>query len=169
MTINSNNSKRVLTDIVLLAEKIAKEEGGQSFVYPEEQMFDLIEELCRSYLHEEADERKSIRDFIHEIKGGIRLPGLIYIVPNAIYAFIQSTAKRIRSKADGKLLEVGLAAASIEEGNMDSRDLFMSLKELHEAAEKVGIDSTAQFKVIIGISGNDGAKVLNSFLLSAKK
>ena len=164
-----SHSKRVLTDIALLAERIAKEEGGQSFVYSEKQMFDLIEEVCFSYLHEDAGGRQRIRDFIHEIKGGIRLPGLIYIVPNAIYAFIQSTAGRIRSKEDGKLLEIGLAAASIEEGRMDFRDLFMSLKELHGAAEKVGIDSTAYSKVIIGISGNEGAKVLNSFLLSAKK
>ncbi len=164
MTINSNNYERVLSDIALLADRIAKEEGGQSFVYPEKQMFDLIEELCFCYMNQDDANRKRIRDYIHDIKGGIRSPGLIYIVPNAIYGFIGSTAKRVRSKEDGELLDIGLAAVSIEEGVMDPRDLSFPLEDLLKAAEKAGIDSKAHIKAMIDKSGDVGAKILNNLL-----
>lgn len=156
--------ERVLADIVFLAERVAKEEVGQSFVYPDKKMFELIEELCLCYVGEDDAGRKRIRDFIHDIKGGIRSSGLIYVVPNAIYGFIGSIAKRVRSKEDGELLDIGLAAVSIEEGAMDPRDLSFPLEDLRKAAEKAGIDSTAHIKAMIDKSGDPGAKVLNNLL-----
>lgn len=159
-----DHARRVVADVAMLAEKIAKEEDGQSLVSPDNQMFALIEELCFCYLQEDDAGRKRIRDFIHDIKGGIRSPGLIYIVPNAIYGFIGSIAKRVRSKEDGELLDIGLAAVSIEEGVMDPRDLSFPLEELRKAAKKAGIDSTSHIKAMIGKSGGAGAQILNSLL-----
>ncbi|MFA6217604.1 MAG: hypothetical protein WDL87_08170 [Candidatus Omnitrophota bacterium] len=104
----SDYSRRILKNIVSLAERIAKEDNRQSSNHYDKQMFNLIEDLCFCYIREEDDGRKAIRNFIHKIKGGIQSPELIYVVPGAIYAFIRSVAKKIRTKEDGWLLEIGL-------------------------------------------------------------
>ena len=129
----------IMTEISLLAEKIAKEENVSSVANYDDEFFSLIEELCFCYINENDDGRKLIRNFISEIKGSIRFPGLIYVVPSTIYVFIKSIAKRICTKDDGSLLEIGLAAASIEEGRMDFRDLYVSLEELHKKVKEVDI------------------------------
>ena len=156
--------KQILTDIALLAEKIAREENDPYFVHPNKKMLGLIEDLSSYYLNVDNDGRKVIRTFISEIKGGIQLPGLIYIVPSTIYAFIKSLGKKIHKKDDGNLLKIGLAAASIEEGRMDTRDLLVSIEELYKSAQAVGIDVIPHFKFMIDKSGSEGSKILSDFL-----
>ncbi|MFA6217605.1 MAG: hypothetical protein WDL87_08175 [Candidatus Omnitrophota bacterium] len=46
---------------------------------------------------------------------------------------------------------------------MDFRDLLVSLKELHQEAQKSDIDSASYVKSMIGKSGDLGAKLLDGF------
>lgn len=151
----------VLIEIEEIATNLAKLNAKEMFLR-ENSLFPKFDELCQFYLQMDDDTRKEIRDYIHSIKGGVNLPYLIYVVPDALYSYIKELAKRIKSPEDENWLRLALAAASIEDAISDYRDLLVSLGELYLSCEKAGIDPNSYFQDIAQISGTN-ADLLRNF------
>jgi hypothetical protein len=148
------NMNKTLEEILIGIEEIATE-MAKNENYPNETrqgMFKRIESLCDFYMKADSSGREEIRQYILSINGAIKLPFLFYVVPNAMYAFINYAADNIKSVNDAKWFDYGLTAASIEEGILDSRDLVVGLGHLNEKAKKAGINTKEHIKSIMEIS-----------------
>jgi hypothetical protein len=104
----------------------------------------LLVPLCAFYIVAEKDHREAIRKAVRG-KGG---------VINCLCGAIQRGKERLHSSEDQEWLRFGLAAASIEDGGSDFRDILKALAELWVAAEKVGIDPKPHFQEIAKISND---------------
>ena len=60
--------------------------------------------------------------------------------------YVHHTAKKLRLTRDTKWLERGLVGASLENSGMDYRDTSLSLRNLYQAAEDIGIDPNPYFQ-----------------------
>ncbi len=171
--------KDVLLNIESLAGKL--ESGKKEITHPKlpgfpmpqydqndsENLQEKISVLCDIYLEMSESERKRARDFLANIKGGVRLPSLFYLIPYCLYDFIRVCAAKIKTNTDLHCLHLGLAAAAIEAGKMDFRDLFKSLGELFMAGERAGIDPVPHFMRIAELSDENGQKLIAHFHESA--
>lgn len=95
--------------------------------------------LTELFIAANSEQRQLIRD--HHEEQHDRLWELI--------AYIRRVARLIVTKDDVGHLKLGLAAAAIEGGRWDYRDLIVSLVILRFAAERVGIDHVPFFNEAI--------------------
>jgi len=65
---------------------------------------------------------------------------------NQFYGFIHYAAARLRATRDGRWIDLALAAAAIDGGLSDWRDLYVALGELWLAAESVHINPRSRFE-----------------------
>ena len=161
-----NKMEKKLENLLIEIEEIATEMAMDEN-YPAEtrqRMFEKLKSLCEFYLDSDSSGREEIRQDIHSIKGGIKLPSLIYIVPGAMYSFINYAADNIGSANGLKWFKLGLTAASMEEGILDSRDLSMALGYLNERAKKAGIKTKGHVEAMIKISTSKAAESLKILL-----
>ena len=154
-----------IEESLLVIETTATQIANNKMGYTE--LLEQLERLCERYLALDQPNRAAIRECIGSIKGGIHLPTLIYVVPNALYGCVSGAAERIKSREDVKWLRMGLAAASIEDARMDSRDLLLGLSDLYLSAEEAGIDPKPYFQEIASISAEAGQALLSTFHESA--
>lgn len=99
--------------------------------------------LAELYLQSNSEQRQLIRD---HFKGqDDRLWEMIF--------YVRRVAKLIKSEGDVKWLRLGLAAAAIQDGRVDFRDLSMSLSVLQYGAQRVGIDPYPFIDEAIEIAG----------------
>jgi hypothetical protein len=82
---------------------------------------------------------------------------------NAII-YMRRVARCIRSIADGPLLRLGLAAAALTEGRVDSHDLLISLAFLYHTAARVGINPAPHFATIAATARPQSQEALRAFL-----
>lgn len=111
-----------------------------------------LTELAKLYLASDSEQRKFIRAYFSGKEE--RLWELII--------YVRRIAKLITSAEDIKWLRLGLAAASIEAGRWDFRDLIVSLVILRFAAERVGLEPLPFFDEIIEISNPTMNDIFNN-------
>ena len=98
----------------------------------------FFEDLCRIYLDASCQERHLIRDALAGKKG----------VLNCLLGYVYESAEQVRATRNRRWLQIGLAAAAIQEGSYDYRDFLLALAELYVTAEEVGIDPKPEFEAI---------------------
>ncbi len=85
-----------------------------------------------------------------------------------LLGYVYNAAKELRSTRDVKWLERGLVAASLENSGRDSRDTYLSLNDLYQAAKDVGIDPNPYFKKAASLASRekprDGSTHLSALL-----
>jgi len=87
-------------------------------------------EFAELYIDADAPQRKQISDYF-----------AAHSLINDLYLYVRRIGKLIQSEQDSKWLQIGIAAAMIDGGRGDSRDLIVSLVLLRFAAEMHGIDT----------------------------
>jgi hypothetical protein len=107
---------------------------------------EALDELCALYLKADQDQRTLIRDSFED-KRRVRVYLHSYIGGRA--------ASRLRSTAEARWLDLGLAAASICDQKVDYRDLLIALGKLWLEAEEVGVAPARHFSAVGRISSGD--------------
>jgi len=100
----------------------------------------FFRDLCRIYFDASRRERRLIRDALADKKG----------VLNCLLGYVYESAEQVRATGNRCWLQVGLAAASLQEGGYDYRDFLLALAELYVIAEEVGIDPKPEFEAMGG-------------------
>ncbi len=111
-----------------------------------------LTELAVLYLASDSEQRKLIGAYFSGNEK--RLWELII--------YVRRIAKLITSADDVNWFRLGLAAASIEGGRWDFRDLIVSLVILRFAAERVGIEAVPFFDEIIEMSNPTTHSIFNN-------
>ena len=104
----------------------------------------LLDQLCNAYLTASSQEREQIRNAVSNKEG----------VLSVLVSRIRKAADDLRASGNQEDLLEGLAAASIENGQTDFRDLLVALAELYVAAEEVGIDPKPHFQTVARVSSD---------------
>jgi hypothetical protein len=86
-------------------------------------------EFAELYIDADAPQRKQISDYF-----------AAHSLINDLYLYVRRIGKLIQSEQDSRWLQIGIAAAMIDGGRGDYRDLIVSLVLLRFAAEIQGID-----------------------------
>jgi hypothetical protein len=86
--------------------------------------------LCRLYPTLSPQERGDLRAMVARHK----------LVQRSLFGCITAAADRIRTAEDGAWLDLGLAAASLEDCAIDQRDWLLAVAFLHAAAEAAGTE-----------------------------
>ena len=107
---------------------------------PQDEHEQFFDDLCRTYLEASARERRAIRGAVADKKG----------VLNCLLGHIYQSAERVRATGDKQWLQIGLAAAAIQQGGYDQRDFLLALAELYVTAEEAGLDPKPEFRAIGG-------------------
>jgi len=107
---------------------------------PKEEHEQFFDDLCRIYLEASARERQAIRNAVAGKKG----------VLNCLLGHVYKSAERFRATGDKQWLQIGLAAAAIQQGGYDQRDFLLALAELYVTVEEVGLDPKPEFQAIGG-------------------
>jgi len=94
-----------------------------------------IAELCRAFRDTDDAGRMALRAQL----GGRRN------VLAQFYGFIHHAAARLRESGDLRWLDLALAAAALEGGQIDWRDLYVALGELWLAADHVHVNPRSRF------------------------
>ena len=100
----------------------------------------FFRDLCRIYFDASRRERRLIRDALADKKG----------VLNCLLGYVYESAEQVRATGNMCWLQVGLAAAALQEGGYDYRDFLLALAELYVTAEEVGIDPKPDFEAMGG-------------------
>src|SRR5262245_39391596 len=95
----------------------------------------LLTDFATLFLEGDSTQKKTIFDFFARKKHLL----------HEIWKYVRRIAMKIKSKADAKWLQVGLAASLIDGARGDFKELDVSLALLRYAAERVGIDAGADF------------------------
>jgi len=111
---------------------------------PYKNITDLLNQLCPAYLTASSQQQEQIRNAVRG-KAGIQA---------ALVSRIRESADRLRSSGNQEALLDGLAAASIENGRTDFRDVLMALAELYVAAEEIQIDPKPHFQAVALLSSD---------------
>ena len=74
---------------------------------------------------------------------------------NLLLGYVYNAAKELRATKDVKWLERGLVAASLENSGMDYRDTLLSLNDLYQAVEDVGIDPNPYFQKAASLASRE--------------
>jgi len=110
------------------------------------QLNQLLDELCALYLVADQDQCLVIRGFFD---GKTR-------VRKYLHSYIGGrAAPRLESTADGRWLDLGLAAASIVDQRVDWRDLLICLGALWLSAEEAGMAPARRFSSVARISNRE--------------
>jgi hypothetical protein len=96
-----------------------------------DELFGVLDELCRSYLAATPEQRQDIRTVLDT--NPVILEKLLYEYPPRVGALLESTH-------DAEWLRLGLAALSIVDWRFDPRDTYVQLGKLYLAAARAGLD-----------------------------
>ena len=103
---------------------------------------ELLDGLCPAYLAATESQRQASRAAVANKRG----------VLSALLRYIGRAAQHLRAAGNREWLLRGLAAASIDDGRPDWRDLLLALAELYVAAEQTGIDPQPAFAAVGALS-----------------
>ncbi len=92
--------------------------------------------MCEAYRAASNDQREQIRLALDN-KPGVR---------NNLLGYVYTAAQHLHSSDDRRWLQIGLAAASLENCSTDYRDFLLALANLFVTAERVGIDPRSEFE-----------------------
>jgi hypothetical protein len=109
---------------------------------PTGELYTLLDELGSAYLDSTADERVSLRNMLADT------PTVLF----EMYDYIRRTSKLLEDTENPNWLRLGLAAASLEDGRVDYRDLLEVLSDLYVAAVRASIDPRPYFQSVSRIS-----------------
>jgi len=109
---------------------------------PYQVIYELLDELCPTYVAASAEQRAAVRAAVSEKDG----------ILSALLGYAYRAARRIQSPEDREWLRRGLAAISIENCSKDYRDVLLALAELHVAAEEAGMRPGTDFRAISKLS-----------------
>ena len=123
--------------------KVAMERAGDD---PRESAYETLDDMAASYLQAEPSARRSVRDELD------RRPHVLH----TLYAYIGRCAAKLREDGTDRWLYHGLAAASIEDGRWDFRDLYAVLWDLYVAAKAAGRDPGLAFREVGELSSGAG-------------
>lgn len=93
-------------------------------------------ELCRLYPTLSEEEQGDLRTSVARYEA----------VRWGVFGWITGVTDRIRTAADAAWLDVGLAAAALENCAVDDRDWLLSVAFLYAAGEDVGVDLRPHFQ-----------------------
>lgn len=124
---------------------------------PHDKVKGPLEDLCILYLVANSEQRDQIRT---------TLDGMNEIL-SQLLGYPTYVSEFINSADDVRWLRIGLAAASIENGRNDWRDLLVSLGPLYLAAENAGIDPVRHFQELEKLSIEPVHDILKGFHESA--
>jgi len=128
----SHNTDKTLDDLKDRLKAIEAQCPSSSLVIyaPKDEHEPFFDDLCQIYLEASARERWAIRCAVAGKKG----------VLNCLLGHVYKSAERVRATRDKQWLQIGLAAAAIQQGGYDQRDFLLALAELYVTAEEVGLD-----------------------------
>jgi len=147
-----------LQEIARIAERTVGDD-------PREDVFTLIELACWMYLQANDHERLEIRVMFAENKS----------VLQQIHSYIGRQASSLSADGNEEHLLRALLAASIEDQQVDTRDLHLCLIDLRKAARKHNINADTYFNNIAQLSSDTPSEIgyristrafLQSFLTS---
>jgi hypothetical protein len=130
-----------LQEIARIAERTVGDD-------PREDVFTLIELACWMYLQANDHERLEIRTMFAEHRSVLR----------EIYSYIGRQASSLSADGNEEHLLRALLAASIEDQQVDTRNLHLCLIDLREAAHKHNINSDTYFHNIARLSSDTRSK-----------
>jgi len=96
----------------------------------------FFQRLCAAYLEASDDQREQLRAALDN-KPGIR---------NNLLGYVYTATQHLHASDDRYWLQIGLAAASLENCSTDYRDFLLALADLYVAAERVGLDPRSEFQ-----------------------
>ena len=138
-----------LTPEMKEALTVARVRAGES---PEEELYDLLDELGDIYLRSETKQRNEIR----------RIVAANREVLGELGNYTARGTNLLKSTGEARWLYLGLIAASIEDLQVDYRDTLVLLGDLLLAAKQVGIDPLPVFQEIASLSNPDVTAVGSS-------
>lgn len=107
---------------------------------PKDEREQFFNNLCRIYLDASYQERRSIRSAVTDKNG----------VLNCLLGYVYKSAEQVRAIGNKHWLQIGLAAAAIQQGGYDQRDYLLALAELYVTAEEVGLDPKFEVEAMGG-------------------
>lgn len=134
-------------------KKFVEDSHTPEYKQAKEQLLVTLKEVCKVYISANSHQRAAIRS----------MAGSLSSVIYNLVSYPSIAAKFIHSSADKEWLELGLAAALIEDGRSDFRDTYIALGELYLAAENNGIDPIPYFESL-GNPPNTGTSPRSGFL-----
>jgi|GEM_PF-2972408 hypothetical protein len=141
-------SENILNDILATAKDISGKINKREPTHEEvENIYNLFNELCDLYMDAEEKTRTDIRGYVRSLR-----ERAIYVVSGLLYSYIVKASEHIKTADDQAWLWRGSAAASIEEGLLDYKDLLVSLSHLFIAGERAGLDVKSFFQRTAEIS-----------------
>jgi hypothetical protein len=112
---------------------------------PYQAIYELLDELCPTYLEASAEQRAAARAAVSDKNG----------ILSALLGYVYRAAKRIQSPADREWLRRGLAAVSIENCAKDYRDVLLALAELYVVSEEAGLRPRSDFTAVSRLSSDE--------------
>jgi hypothetical protein len=107
------------------------------------ELFGFFDGACGAYLEAELQQHHAmLRAKIGE------QPALF----NAVWSYVEQAPELIRSAADGRRLELALAAISIDDGRVDLEQCQAALGRLYVAASRAGLDPKPGFQAAAAVS-----------------
>ena len=73
---------------------------------------------------------------------------------NHLLGYVRQAAERLRARGEASWLRIGLAAAAMQQGGYDPRDVLLAQAELYVTAEEVGLDPRPAVEAIGGVPSN---------------
>lgn len=139
---SSSDTKIDLDNLLDQLEVIEGQCSSSSLVIyaPKDEHEWFFNSLCRIYLDASCRERRSIRSAVTGKKG----------VLNCLLGYVYESAEQVRVTRDKRWLQIGLAAAVIQQGGYDQRDYLLALAELYVTAEEVGLEPQLEVEAIGG-------------------
>src|SRR5438477_1228696 len=123
--------------------------GGPEYTRFVEELFSfsVLYELCDVYLDTSTtpEQRQSVRGLGSNNR----------TISGRLFAYVGHTTMRLKSTGEVRWLRSGLAAASIEDLQLDSRDTIMLLGHHYLTAHRVGIDPLPHFHYVATISNEE--------------
>jgi pimeloyl-ACP methyl ester carboxylesterase len=107
--------------------------GGPAVV--PEQYAQALHELCRWYLGATARQKGEVRSALSGHKGLL----------NHLLGYVYTAIERARDTGKVSWLQIGFAAASIQNNRLDPRDYTLAWNALARAAREMGLDPEAEF------------------------
>jgi hypothetical protein len=109
-----------------------------------------IAALCDTYLAGGAEVRECVRSFVERPQG----------FHNTLLNYVFRMASVLRRDPSPRWIRLAIAAAAIEDARLDYRDLIVSLIVLRWAAERMGLDSRAEFEALAPLATEGTGKLI---------
>jgi hypothetical protein len=109
-----------------------------------------MEALCETYLAGSPEVRRCVRDFCERPQS----------LHNSLLGYVFRMASVLRRDPNPRWIRLAIAAAAIEDARLDYRDLIVGLIVLRWAAERMGLDSRAEFEALAPLATEGTGKLI---------